>query len=74
MAHVLTVGKFGLLASRIGPGAHLKLIKGPLPANVAPDEFTYFHELICHEEMGRMGFPGFADGLGGTTVVLLLWL
>jgi hypothetical protein len=49
-------GQFGLLASRIGPGPHLKGFK--LPGGVTAEEFDYFHELIAHEEMAAMGFPG----------------
>lgn len=42
-------GEFGLLASRIGPGAWLK--GRNLPGGVKAEEFDYFHELIAHEEM-----------------------
>ncbi|KAI8621039.1 acyl-CoA dehydrogenase/oxidase [Chytriomyces sp. MP71] len=57
------MGRFGLLASRIGPGLHLKFVPS-LPAGVKPEQFDYFHEQIAHEEMSRLGSPGFADGLG----------
>ncbi|KAI9332198.1 acyl-CoA dehydrogenase/oxidase [Obelidium mucronatum] len=62
------MGRFGLLASRIGPGQHLKLVPS-LPAGVKPDQFDYFHELIAHEEIARLGSPGFADGLGAGFVI-----
>ncbi|KAJ3241882.1 hypothetical protein HDU81_009744 [Chytriomyces hyalinus] len=57
------MGRFGLLASRIGPGPHLKFVPS-LPAGIKPEQFDYFHEQIAHEEMSRLGSPGFADGLG----------
>merc|ERR1711907_567778 len=66
----LKMGAFGLLAARIGPGPHLKYVPS-LPGGVDPDEFTYFHEGIAHEEMARLGCPGYTDGLGaGLTIGL----
>ncbi|KAJ3069391.1 hypothetical protein HDU98_007520, partial [Podochytrium sp. JEL0797] len=63
------MGRFGLLASRIGPGAHLKLVPN-LPGGIKPEQFDYFHEQIAHEEMARLGSaPGFADGLGAGFVI-----
>ncbi|KAJ3199408.1 hypothetical protein HDU82_000440 [Entophlyctis luteolus] len=62
------MGRFGLLASRIGPGIHLKFVPN-LPAGVKPDQFDYFHEQIAHEEIARLGSPGFADGLGAGFVI-----
>ncbi|ORY49046.1 acyl-CoA dehydrogenase NM domain-like protein [Rhizoclosmatium globosum] len=62
------MGKFGLLASRIGPGLHLKFVPS-LPAGVKPDQFDYFHEMIAHEEIARLGSPSFSDGLGGGMVI-----
>eukprot|EP00656_Telonema_subtile_P006472 TRINITY_DN12999_c0_g1_i2.p1 TRINITY_DN12999_c0_g1~~TRINITY_DN12999_c0_g1_i2.p1 ORF type:complete len:528 (-),score=175.28 TRINITY_DN12999_c0_g1_i2:163-1746(-) len=59
----LKMGAFGLLAARIGPGPHLKYVP-TLPGGVSPEDFTYFHEGIAHEEMARLGCPGYADGLG----------
>mmetsp|Transcript_60303 Transcript_60303/g.152930 ORF Transcript_60303/g.152930 Transcript_60303/m.152930 type:complete len:531 (-) Transcript_60303:458-2050(-) len=64
------MGKSGLLAARIGkdvmpflskiPGIELEATLG-----VKPSEFDHFHELIAHEEMGRLTVaPGFNDGLG----------
>ena len=47
----LKCGAFGLLACRIGPGPHLHMLGRPLPGDVAPDSFDYFHEMIAHEEM-----------------------
>lgn len=57
------MGAIGLLACRIGPGPHLKLVP-TLPGGVKPEEFTYFHEMIAHEEMARLCSPGYTDGLG----------
>lgn len=62
------MGEFGLLACRIGPGKHLN-IPPSLPAGVKPEEFTYFHELIAHEEMARLFAPGYNDGLGAGMVI-----
>jgi alkylation response protein AidB-like acyl-CoA dehydrogenase/predicted heme/steroid binding protein len=63
------MGKCGLLASRIGkavmpvipmiPGIELEKSLG-----VKPKEFDHFHELIAHEEMGRLQCPSYSDGLG----------
>eukprot|EP00158_Paraphelidium_tribonemae_P003257 Partr_v1_DN25998_c0_g1_i2_m68809 putative acyl-CoA dehydrogenase len=60
-------GEFGLLASRIGPGAHLE--GRSLPASIAPADFDYFHELIAHEEMAYLGYPGYTDGLACGMVI-----
>jgi len=62
------LGKFGILASRIGPGEHLKYAPS-LPGGVKPEEFDYFHELIAHEEVGRLACPGFVDGIGSGMVI-----
>ena len=62
------MGEFGLLAARIGPGDHLKYAPR-LPGGVSVEEFDYFHEGIAHEEMGRLGCPGFTDGLGSGMVI-----
>lgn len=62
------MGEFGFLASRIGPGPHLKLVPS-LPGGVKPEEFDYFHELIAHEEIARIACPGYVDGLGAGMVI-----
>merc|ERR1719378_245700 len=41
------------------PGVELEKTLG-----VKPSEFDHFHELIAHEEMGRLNSPSFCDGLG----------
>eukprot|EP00232_Nephroselmis_pyriformis_P022197 CAMPEP_0182864474 /NCGR_PEP_ID=MMETSP0034_2-20130328/7186_1 /TAXON_ID=156128 /ORGANISM="Nephroselmis pyriformis, Strain CCMP717" /LENGTH=515 /DNA_ID=CAMNT_0024996729 /DNA_START=72 /DNA_END=1619 /DNA_ORIENTATION=+ len=61
------MGKAGILAARIGPGAHLRGFQ--LPAGVSAQEFDYFHELIAHEELARLGAPGYQDGLGAGMVI-----
>ena len=61
-------GQFGFLASRLGPGKHLNLVP-QLPGQVKPQEFDYFHELIAHEEMSCIGYPGFQDGLACGMVI-----
>jgi len=63
------MGRCGLLAARIGkdvmpfaakiPGIELEEQLG-----VKPSEFDHFHELIAHEEMGRLTYPAYSDGLG----------
>jgi len=63
------MGRCGLLAARVGkdvmpfaagiPGIELEQQLG-----VKPSEFDHFHELIAHEEFGRLSFPSFCDGLG----------
>ena len=41
----------GILAARVGPGAHLKFPGVPTPNGISPEKFTYFHEMIVHEEV-----------------------
>ena len=57
-AAFLKCGAFGLLACRIGPGPHLRMLGGPLPGGVAPDDFDNFHEMIAHEEMACAALVG----------------
>jgi len=70
------MGKCGYLAARIGKDVMpaLNLIPGiDLEGGLGlkPAEFDHFHELIAHEEMGRMSQPSYADGLGaGFTIGL----
>ncbi|KAI9357985.1 acyl-CoA dehydrogenase/oxidase [Zopfochytrium polystomum] len=63
----LKMGKFNLIACRLGPGDHLKGLT--LPGGVKPEEFDYFHELIAHEEMCRLGIYNFAEGLSSGMVI-----
>jgi len=67
------MGAAGLLAGRIGPGKHLKLIDRPDGKifGMPIDKFDYFAESILHEEISRIACPGFVDGLGsGMTIGL----
>lgn len=57
------MGAIGLLAARIGPGKHLKLVPRVL-GDIPAEKFDYFHEMIAHEEVGRLACPGYVDGLG----------
>jgi alkylation response protein AidB-like acyl-CoA dehydrogenase len=63
------MGKFGFLISRIGPGPWMKQWPLPLPGGVSGAEFDYFHEMIAHQELNRMGYPGYQDGLGAGFVI-----
>lgn len=68
------LGSRGVLASRVQHGPWLKDVVEncgvTLPGGLRPDEFDYFHELIAHEEAsGRLGVPGYADGLGAGFVI-----
>lgn len=63
------MGKAGILAARIGPGAHFELPGCAPPNGLSPKDFDYFHELIIHEEISRIGVPGFTDGLGAGLVI-----
>jgi alkylation response protein AidB-like acyl-CoA dehydrogenase len=40
-----------------------------LPGGLAPNDYDYFHELIVHEEIARLGTPGFFDGIGGGLII-----
>jgi len=56
----------GILISRMGPGWWMTQAKSlgiRIPGDIAPEEFDYFHELIAHQEIARIGLPGFIDGL-----------
>jgi alkylation response protein AidB-like acyl-CoA dehydrogenase len=57
------MGKAGYLIAKIGPGPWMKQWPLPLLGGVKTEEFDYFHEMIAHEEMVRMGYPGWQDGL-----------
>ena len=58
----------GLFVCRLGPGPWIAEAKAhgvTIPGDVAPESFDFFHEMIVHQEMARLGTPGFLDGLGG---------
>lgn len=61
------MGELNLLPMRLGPGKHLKGLK--LFADIEPEEFDYFHELIITQELCRMGARGFGDALSGGMVI-----
>ncbi|CAO1635273.1 unnamed protein product [Sympodiomycopsis kandeliae] len=61
------MGRNGINAMRMGPGKHLKGRK--LFADVKPEEFDYFCELIITQELVRMGARGFGDALQGGMVI-----
>mmetsp|Transcript_48116 Transcript_48116/g.148518 ORF Transcript_48116/g.148518 Transcript_48116/m.148518 type:complete len:517 (+) Transcript_48116:95-1645(+) len=61
------LGMSGLMVTRMGPGPWLReaLALGiAIPGGVSPDEFDYFHEMLAHQEIARLGHPGFIDSLG----------
>ena len=60
---------FGMLGMRLGPGEHLKYCPKGLPLGIKPEDFSYWHEVICHEEVGRLACPGFVDGIGSGLVI-----
>jgi len=51
----------GLLHTKLGPGKHLNLL--PMPLGMKPEEYTYCHDKIIHEEIARMQSPGFIDSM-----------
>ena len=69
LAIMQKLGQAGYHAARIGPGKQLKMAPNGLPAGVKPEEYDYFHEMICHEEIARLCLPGVGDGLGAGLVI-----
>lgn len=66
------LGMSGMYASRLGPGPWMKELNAlgiNLPGDIEPEKFDYFHEMICHQEIGRIGYPGFIDSLGAGWVI-----
>ena len=61
------LGKAGVWACRIAPGPHLKMFDSIF--GVKSSDIDQFHELICHEEVFRLGVPGLSDGLGSGFVI-----
>lgn len=58
----------GMLITRLGPGPWLQqaLDLGiSLPEGCDPATFDYFNEMIVHQELARVGTPGYLDGCGG---------
>jgi len=61
------LGQKGLMVTRMGPGpwlAQAAELGIEIPGGVSPAEFDYFHEMIAHQEFGRLGHPGFIDSCG----------
>lgn len=61
------LGMAGLMLARMGPGPWLaegKALGIQIPGDVLPEEFDFFHELLVHQEIGRLGRPGFIDAIG----------
>lgn len=61
------LGMHGMMVSRMGPGPWMNdavELGIKIPGNVKPEEFDYFHEMICHQEIARLGLPGFIDSIG----------
>lgn len=63
----LKCSEVGLTPMRMGPGPHLKGRK--LFADIKPEEFDYFHELIMNQEFGMTHARAFNDGFGGGMVI-----
>ena len=68
------LGMRGVLACRVQSGPWLKDVVEncgvQLPGGITPEQFDPFHELIAHEESsGRLGVPGYADGMGAGLVI-----
>ena len=70
-----TFGKLGIHAARLGPGAHLKIWHDQIAEGdktifgVPVDSFDYHHEAIMHEELTRVGCPGFYSACGDGMVI-----
>jgi alkylation response protein AidB-like acyl-CoA dehydrogenase len=61
------LGMTGLMATRMGPGPWMNQLKDigiEIPGDVPVAEFDYFHEMIAHQEIARIGRSGFIDSLG----------
>jgi len=57
----------GVMLARMGRGPwleHAKEMGLALPGGVTFEEYDYFHEMIAHQEISRIGLPGFIDGIG----------
>jgi len=61
------LGMAGMMVGRMGPGPWLKDAQEmgiQIPGGVTPEEFDYFHELLVHQEIARVGRSGFIDSIG----------
>jgi alkylation response protein AidB-like acyl-CoA dehydrogenase/predicted heme/steroid binding protein len=57
----------GIVPMRLGPGPHLKGRK--LFADIQPEEFDYFHELVLNQELAMSHARAFNDGFWGGLVI-----
>ncbi|KAH7928080.1 acyl-CoA dehydrogenase NM domain-like protein [Leucogyrophana mollusca] len=62
------MSQLNIHAMRMGPGKHLKGLT-LMGGVVTPEEFDYFHELVCVQEMARCGQRGYGDGLQAGAVI-----
>lgn len=68
-AHVIkAMADINMHAMRLGPGKHLKGLT-LMGGVVSPEEFDYFHELVCIQEISRCGQRGYGDGLQSGAVI-----
>ncbi|KAJ8589024.1 acyl-CoA dehydrogenase NM domain-like protein [Rhizopogon salebrosus TDB-379] len=68
-AHVIkAMAELNIHAMRMGPGKHLKGLT-LMGGAVSPEEFDYFHELVCIQEISRCGQRGYGDGLQSGAVI-----
>lgn len=67
------LGAAGMFATRLQPGPWMKdCVENcgmALPGGLTPEKFDTFHEMIAHEELGRLGVPGYCDGIGAGFVI-----
>ena len=67
------MGQAGLLLTRLGPGPWVKEAEEKhgitLPGGVKAEEFDYFHELLCHEQMVATGSASLSAGLGDGFII-----
>eukprot|EP01061_Rhynchopus_euleeides_P001973 TRINITY_DN114_c0_g3_i1.p1 TRINITY_DN114_c0_g3~~TRINITY_DN114_c0_g3_i1.p1 ORF type:complete len:523 (+),score=247.04 TRINITY_DN114_c0_g3_i1:95-1663(+) len=67
------MGKAGILLARLGPGPWVKDAKEKLgislPGGVEPEQYNYFHEMMCHDQMIRLPAVSFVAGLGDGYII-----
>jgi alkylation response protein AidB-like acyl-CoA dehydrogenase len=65
--YFLKQAEAGITPMRLGPGKHL--LGRKLLADIKPEEFNYFHELILNQEMSLTHGRACNDGFGGGMVI-----
>ena len=68
---IMTLCKAGMYVGRLGPGPWMEAAEAlgiRMPGGLALRDFDYFHEMIVHQEIGRIGLPGFIDSLGASVL------